>query len=119
MRWKNLVDHIEYVDKVLHEKSGGSHLGGNVYCNIADQSVCVDIRQFWKPQEVVPTRKGLFVRPDEYKRLKELLSEIGNALPELNSVVPFSAKRSYEPTGSIAMPRVTRTISKSGKRNGV
>ena len=90
MHWKNLVDQIEYVDEALREKkSYGSHLGGNVYCNIADKSVCVDIRQYWKPQEeVVPTRKGLCLRPDEYKRLKELLPEIGNTLPELNALVP-------------------------------
>ncbi|MES9951130.1 MAG: transcriptional coactivator p15/PC4 family protein, partial [Candidatus Thiodiazotropha sp.] len=70
-------------------KNHNSHLGGNVYCNIADKSVCVDIRQYWKPQEeVVPTKKGLCLRPDEYKRLKELAPEIGKVLPELDSVVP-------------------------------
>lgn len=90
MRWKNWVDQIEYVDEALHEKkSYVSHLGGNVYCHLADKSVCMDIRQYWKPQEeLVPTKKGICLRPQEYDRLKELLPEIGNALPELNVVVP-------------------------------
>ena len=51
--------------------------------------LCVDIRQCWKPEEeVIPTKKGICLRSLEYVHLKELLSEIGNALPELNGVVP-------------------------------
>ena len=50
--------------------------------------MCVDIRQYWKPQEeLVPTKKGICLRPSEYDRLKELLPEIGNTLPELSAVV--------------------------------
>ena len=90
MRWKNWVHQLEYADAALQEKkSYGHHIGGNVYCNVAENGVCVDIRQYWKPQEeLVPTKKGICLRPSEYDRLKELLSEIGNALPELSAVVP-------------------------------
>ena len=49
----------------------------------------MDIRQYWKPQEeVVPTKKGLCLRPIEYIAVKELVPEIGRALPELDGVVP-------------------------------
>ena len=45
----------------------------------------MDIR---KPgDQVAPTTKGICFRPSEYVRLKELLPEIGNALPELDEVV--------------------------------
>ena len=65
------------------------HIGGNVYCTIAENGVCVDIRQYWKPgDQVVPTTKRICLRPSEYVRLKELLPEIGNALPERDGVVP-------------------------------
>ena len=65
-----------------------SRLGGNVYCTITEGSVCMDIRQYWKPQEeVIPTKKGLHLRPLEYIAVKELLTEIGRALPELDGVV--------------------------------
>ena len=71
------------------KKSYGNHIGGNVYCNVAENGVCVDIRQYWKPQEeLVPTYKGICLRPSEYDRLKELLSEIGNVLPEMSAMVP-------------------------------
>ena len=50
------------------------HIDGNVYCTIAENGVCVDIRQYWKPgDQVVPTTKGIYLRPSEYVRLKELL----------------------------------------------
>ena len=90
MRWKNFVDQLEYVDKALENKqSYGSHLGGNVYCNIGERSVCVDIRQYWKPVDnVVPTRKGMCLRPAEYVKLKEHVLEIGQSLPELDTVIP-------------------------------
>ena len=49
----------------------------------------MDIRQYWKPQEeVIPTKKGLYLRPPEYIAVKELLTEIGRVLPELDGVVP-------------------------------
>ena len=85
MRWKNWVHQLEYADAALQEKkSYGHHIGGNVYGNAAENGVCVDIRQYWKPQEeLVPTKKGICLR-----HLKELLPEIGNALPELSVVVP-------------------------------
>ena len=65
MRWKNWVDQMEYVDKALvNKQSFIYHLGGNVFCKIDENSTCVDIRQFWKPQdEVVPTKTGMCLRP--------------------------------------------------------
>ena len=90
MRWKNLVNQIEYVDKALENKvSYGYHIGGNVHCSIGESSLCVDIRQYWKPnEEVVPTKKGICLRPKEYERLKELMPNIGKTLPELDGVIP-------------------------------
>ena len=61
----------------------------NVYCTITKGSAYMDIRQYWKPQEeVVPMKKGLCLRPLEYIAVKELVPEIGRALPELDGVVP-------------------------------
>lgn len=90
MRWKNLMDYVECLDQALTDKKAyNSHLGGNVYCQVQQDNPCVDIRQYWKPEEdLIPTKKGLCLRPAEYKRLKQLLPEIGQTLPELNNVVP-------------------------------
>ena len=58
----------------------------NVYCTIIRGSACMDIKQYWKPQEeMVPIKKGLCL---EYIAVKELVPEIGRALPELDGVVP-------------------------------
>ena len=90
MRWKNWVDYLECADQARTEKQNyKSHLGGNVYCTITEGITCMDIRQYWKPQEeVIPTKKGLCLRPLEYIAVKELLTEIGRVLPELDRVVP-------------------------------
>ena len=75
MRWKNLVDALEFVDQGLQTKRAyTAHLGGNVNLTMGEGSVCVDIRQFWKPEEdSVPTKKGICLRPGEYQRLKEII----------------------------------------------
>ena len=90
MRWKNRVDYLEYTDQARTEKQDyKSHLGGNVYCTITEGSACLDIRQYWKLQEeVIPTKKGLHLRTLELIAVKELLTEIERALPELEGVVP-------------------------------
>ena len=84
MRWKNWIDYLEYADQSRTEKQNHkSHLGGKVYCTITKGTACMDIRQYWKPQEeMVPTKKGLCLRPQEYIDVKELTTEIGRALPE-------------------------------------
>ena len=50
MRWKNCINQLEYMDRALDNKTSYEyHIGGNVYCTIAENGVCVDIRQYWKP----------------------------------------------------------------------
>ena len=83
MRWKNWVDFLEYVEQ------GKSHLGGNDYCTVTKGRACMDIRQYWKThEEVVPTKKGLRLRPLEYGPIKEPVLEIVRALLNLDGVIP-------------------------------
>ena len=62
------------MDRGLNNKTSYEyHIDGNVYCVIAENGVCVDIRQYWNPgDQVVSTTKGICLRPSEYVRLKEL-----------------------------------------------
>jgi hypothetical protein len=53
--------------------------------------IYVDIRKHWLPlnqTEVVPTKKGITLRPSEYAKLKDVTSVISDFVPQLNSVVP-------------------------------
>ena len=90
MRWKCLVDGIDNVNEALKNNTFYQyHLGGNVYCTVRENNPCVDIRQYWKPEnEVVPCKKGLCLRPEEYRRLQEVISDISASIPELDTVVP-------------------------------
>ena len=52
MRWNDWVNQLEMAGKALHEKkSYGNHIGGKVYCTIAENRVCVDTRQYRKPEK--------------------------------------------------------------------
>ncbi|CAG2237713.1 unnamed protein product [Mytilus edulis] len=91
-RWKLLTNSFDKLDQALAEqKDHSSHLGGNVYSSVQARANCVNIRQYWLPPnetEVVPTRKGITLRPGEYAKLKDVASVIGDFVPELNSIVP-------------------------------
>ena len=67
-----LVDMFEFLDQALDEKREyATHLGGNVYASVKASGICVDIRQHWLPPnqaEVVPTKKGITLRPGEIER---------------------------------------------------
>jgi hypothetical protein len=67
------------------------HLGSNIMCTIQKDNPCVNIRKFWQPpneQNLVPTKKGLCLRPAEYRALKTHQDEIEKIVPQLNTLVP-------------------------------
>ena len=80
-RWKLLDEKTEYA----------THLRGNVYATVKASVICVDIKQHWltpNQTEVVPTKKGITLRPGEYDKLNDVVSVICDFVPEMNSVVP-------------------------------
>lgn len=72
-------------------KNGSHHLGANVFVSARQDNPCVDIRQYWKPSNyitIVPTKRGLCLRPTEFKALQSYISDIEKLLPELKDVIP-------------------------------
>ncbi|OWF47106.1 hypothetical protein KP79_PYT01354 [Mizuhopecten yessoensis] len=99
-RWKMLTYEIEKIDAAL-AKELSTHLGGNVRVN----NPCGEIRQLWTPpdrDDLGPTRKGICLRPTEYKKLKDVVRIMGDVVPEHYSLVPFP-EGSHEPTRVLAM----------------
>jgi hypothetical protein len=91
-QWTILVDSTDSIDEAIdHGRAYIRHLGGNVYCKVAEHGVCIDIRQYWKPlgqDDVDPIKRGKSLRPEDYTTLKDIKPEIGVVIPELNGVVP-------------------------------
>jgi hypothetical protein len=51
-RWKMVAESTEKIDEALSEGSAFSlHLGGNIYYKVAENNVCVNIRQYWCPPD--------------------------------------------------------------------
>jgi hypothetical protein len=99
-RWNILVDSINDIDEALdHERAYIRHLGGNVYCKIEERCICVDIRQYWKPlgqDGVVPTKKWICLRLEEYNKFKNIVPDIGGVIPELDRVVPCYLRSDHQ-----------------------
>ncbi|VDH95996.1 Hypothetical predicted protein, partial [Mytilus galloprovincialis] len=81
---------IENLDEGLkNNKSFKAHLGGNLYCILEEDSVCVNIRQFRKTpdDDVVPTKRGLTLRQREYEVFRATLDKLENLVPELDQTL--------------------------------
>jgi hypothetical protein len=108
--WNILVDSTENIDEALSKGSAVRlHLGGNIYCKVAENNVCVNIRQYWCPPDqdlrgydecingsIFSSKKGIFLRPAEYIILKEAMLSIGEAVLELNAIVPCFAQSDHQ-----------------------
>ncbi|XP_061170274.1 uncharacterized protein LOC133179562 [Saccostrea echinata] len=70
LSFKTLIDTLDLIEATLKENVDGKwHLGFNVYVTVKKDNPCIDVRQYWKPScesGLVPTKKGLCLRPLEY-----------------------------------------------------
>ena len=90
LRWKELVDSIDDVNEALRKNEDYQvHIGRNVYCTFRKNNPCVDVRQYWKPQDdVMRCKKGLCLRPSEFETLRQSFPDVAAAIPELSALVP-------------------------------
>lgn len=83
---------LDMIDTALSKKEElNYHIGSNVFCTIQQGNPCVNIRQYWRPpgnETLVPTKRGLCLRPVEYRALKFHIAEIEKVIPKLQSLVP-------------------------------
>ncbi|OWF53695.1 hypothetical protein KP79_PYT00414 [Mizuhopecten yessoensis] len=91
-RWLNFCENIEEIERALQEGNVEvkCHLGGNVFATVSNGYKCVNIRQFFKPesQELTATRKGIALCVSEWNILKEHVSNINFAIPNINTIIP-------------------------------
>ena len=91
-RWLRFTTSVDAINSTIKKRSETSvHLGGNVYVSKQSNSICVDLRCWWRPtdsQELKPTRKGITLRPAEFRLLIESIEKINSYLPELNIITP-------------------------------
>ena len=91
--WKNLVVNTDILSEALEKEERGYltdkvsvHIGGGQYASVNTAYPCIDIRQFWLPedaQEPMPTRKGIILKRSEWQELLSAIPKIAAAVPEL------------------------------------
>jgi hypothetical protein len=83
------------------------HIGSNVYCSIfrsTEDNLFVDIRQFFIPDEevakgvvkLIPTKKGISLRVQEWEQLTKLATHIKLYIPGLRSTERCSVTHTYQ-----------------------
>ena len=74
------------------------HLGGNWYVTVQNGFKCVDIRKFWKPEnvsEICATRKGVALNFEQYRELKNGLHTLDSFIPELRDIIPCYSTQNH------------------------
>jgi hypothetical protein len=97
-RWKILCDLLPSIENAVGRLVAGieefqfrEHLGKNQFVTVTSSVFCVDLRQFWVPQNetnLKPTKQGIGLRLPEFRALQQTLVSINSNIPELASVVP-------------------------------
>ena len=62
------------------------HLGGNKYVRVSTDFHCVDLRQFWLPEnarEVVPTKRGIALNLLQWNKFKAAVKAVPLYVPEV------------------------------------
>jgi len=98
-RFKELQRFAKEMDQCLDtiireehtELKFSQHLGGNLYAGVDSSYLGVDLRKFWLPEgeeTIAPTRKGIFLTPEQWRLLLSSFEHIQRDIPELNDVTP-------------------------------
>ena len=65
-----------------------THLGAGIYAEVASKFNGVDLRRYWAPEgqlSIVSTKNGLYLPASQWSSLKDRLSELLTAHPELST----------------------------------
>ena len=90
--FKSLTLATDMVDTALNKNEDlHYHIGGNIFLTVRSDNPCVDLRKYWKPENeenLVPTKKGICLRPAEYITLKSHVSTLEKEVPQLETILP-------------------------------
>ena len=67
------------------------HLGGGIYCSVRSGCFAVNIRKHFVPpnhQRPIPTKKGISLRPSEWRKLVQHIEDIKNLSATITSATP-------------------------------
>lgn len=94
-RWLLLEEKKDEIDNMFmktqsaeEEQAYTVHLGGVVYVTVDPKFPTVDIRHFWQPSNVdkpIPTRKGVALNKQKWKRLCDTIQIMREFVPELKT----------------------------------
>ena len=99
-RWKTLLSYEEDLTYALKDHSGDKvqyHLGGQ-FATVNHEYMGLDLRQYFVPAGTVkahPTRKGILLSEGEWTNLLSCVSQIKEAVPELESTQMCNEKADH------------------------
>ena len=98
--FKSLALATDMVDTAMNKNEVlNYHIGGNIFLTVRSDNPCVNIRKYWKPENeenLVPTKKGICLRPAEYVNLKSHVSKFPNLKPSFPVSCVMIIKTSLE-----------------------
>ncbi|XP_046381433.2 uncharacterized protein LOC124152515 [Haliotis rufescens] len=105
MQWLELKTGASHVDETISllkqrkDKKIFYHLGANTYVQVDTKFAGVDIRHWWwccEDKVVKPSKKGIFLRLDQWEKLKECFGVMVDYVPELETTVPCIMQEDHQ-----------------------
>lgn len=113
MKFESLLPDIQnYIDNTgKMDEEVQWHVGGGVFVSLSPGYSTVDIRRYWKPdnvQEPIPTKKGVTLNKHKLSRLIDALEEMHESVQELNATEPCVLSESHQnQLGMLSCPECT------------
>ncbi|XP_061170640.1 uncharacterized protein LOC133180049 [Saccostrea echinata] len=113
LKFESLLPDIQdYIDNTGKEDEEAQwYVGGGVFVSLSPSYPTVDIRHFWKPdnvQEPIPTRKGVTLNKNKFVRLRDVIEEMHEYVPELKDVELCMLSESHQnQLGMLSCPECT------------
>ncbi|XP_061170626.1 uncharacterized protein LOC133180024 [Saccostrea echinata] len=105
----DIQDYIENTGKGDEEVQW--HVGGGVFVSLSPDYPTVDVRHFWKPDNVpepIPTKKGVTLNKHKLSRLRDALEEMHESVPELKDTELSILSESHQnQLGMLSCPECT------------
>ena len=94
-RYLQLINVSEEVDDAVTKMTNetqvnmSSHLVGNWYVSVNSKFPGISVRRFWFHEgELKPTRRGIHLSVNQWRKMSKHMPYINGYIPELNSTVP-------------------------------
>ena len=105
-QWNDLKDNTREIDEAVTTLKQGKevklscHLGNNLHVSVERPFPGIDVRQWWRCDDTKDAKpckkKGIFLKFEQWEKLKDTFQIMEDFVPELNTVIPCAMQEDHQ-----------------------